>query len=175
MKLGSDFYKGESVDIHVDNEGKFYAEHDNETYAALTRQELLEDLHKAISRAKSANPVEVTVLGLVPTDPIADRTRFGRDAAFKSGDGVVNAKLRGKHGRNWGTFLFVTADKAKTKFQMQGTREATVARRLTEAEIAEYMRLTATFRAAESARDAFIESVQIDPEEALKSKDEKTG
>lgn len=174
MKLGSDFYKGESVDIHVDNDGKFYAEHDGETFTSLTRQGLLDDLHRAIARAKAANPVKVTVLGLVPTDPIADKNRYGANSAFKSGDGVVHASLRGKHGRNWGTFLFVTDDAKKQKFQLQGTREATVARRLDGVEVQEYTVLLAVFREAESALKAFVERVEIDPEQALNTKTEQT-
>lgn len=169
MKLGIDRIGVDQVplEVHVSEGGEFSAEFDEERYTATTRKELLEKLEKAVKAARETNPIDVTVLGLVP---VSDRKGGWSSDPFEAGAGVVQAKLRGKHQREYNAWLMITDD-GKKRFKYSSSRRESIqiARRLNAAEVREYLALREAIRVAETALEDFVGKVQIDPEEALQA------
>lgn len=167
IKLTTDRIGDHRIDIFVDSSGGFSAEFNDQSYSASTRRELLEQLQKAVRKAKQQGLVPVTVLGLVPAKP--NKWNRKPDEPFESGAGVVDAQLRAQHERQHNTFLLITDDK-KTKFQVETWRHrdgVTVARRLTVEEAHLYVALRGAVEVAEQQLKAFTESVAVDPADLL--------
>lgn len=167
MRLTTDTILDEKIEIYVDGSGQFSAEFNDNRYEAATRKELLEQLTKAVKLARQQGTVDVTVLGLIENRDGRGRRIPGEP--FTAGAGVVQAKLRGKHAREHGAWLLVSD--AGDKFQVRGWsgRAGTIARRLTEAEVADYLTLLEAKRVAETALENFVGAVKVDPEEELQN------
>jgi hypothetical protein len=164
MKFATEKVRGEAIDIEVNGAGEFSATYEDQDYTANSKKELIEQLDRAVKKAKTVKAVDVTVLGLVEKTA---RSRWDTER-FEQGDGFVQAKLRSRHERQR-VWLMVTDDKDKTKFAIGNYRsEGTIVRRLTPAECAHYLELCAAVRVAEAALKAFIDEVQIEPAEMLK-------
>lgn len=162
MKLGTETIGEVPIDVDVTPHGEFIAEFDGQTYRASTRIDLLEKLRTAVKKAQRQGVVDVTVLNLKEHDKKGGTFLD----AFDTGDGFVHAKLRSKHEREHSTWLLVS--ESKKKFKVSSYDKRIIARRLTAQEGEEYWTLVMALRAAESALRAFTDSVEIDPDEALK-------
>jgi hypothetical protein len=164
MKLTTEKIGNEQVEIHVSPSGDFMAELNDQSFRASTRDELISKLQAVAKKAAQRGVVDVTVLGLVEQD--GSKMSHSLDP-FSTGDGFVHAKLRAKAEREHSTFLLIS--ESKKKFKVSGYDRRIIARRLTVQEEEEYTALVATVRAAEQQLKAWIELVQIDPEEAMKA------
>lgn len=164
MKLITASLGNAKIEIHVDQNGTFSAEFEDQHFTAKTQAELLEILKRVVKKAERQGSVDVSVIGIVP----ATKT-YGSREPFQKGDGVVDAKLRGAHERQSHCFLLVTDDKAKQRFQAgrYSSGDGTICRRLNLAETTEYLRLCEAHRVAETALEDFIGAAKIDPEQAL--------
>lgn len=172
VKVGTEKFSNGAVaiDINVDARGMFCAEFNDQEYREDTRAKLIAILTRVIKAAAQQGTVEVTVLGLVAREGKYDRD----EGPFTSGDGVVHARLRGKHERQHNCWLLISDD--GKKFQVSGgyssaswLRDGQITRRLTPDEVAEYLRLKSASTAARKAHEAFIEAVQINPADAWKA------
>jgi len=161
MKVTTDQILTEKIDIHVDNSGQFWAEFNDMRYTADTRMKLLEDLKKAVKAAEGEKAVPVTLINVSKKKEYS----YG-GSAYSQGRGIVHCRVRGKHGREYNTFLFVTDD--GTKFKRSTHDAGDLCRRLSESEIAEYERLTKIIDAAEADFNGWLKGVTISPSEALK-------
>jgi hypothetical protein len=146
------------IDVHVDGSGMFLAEFNDNEYEAASRKELDAKLQKAVKQFRETGVVDVTVIGraVMKRSKSVDR---------ESGE-AVHAKLRSKHERQYNTWLLVTED--GIKFQVSGSYDGTIVRRLTDDEVARYRALIATKTAAERAVQAFVDDVKIEPDTALR-------
>jgi hypothetical protein len=163
-KLTTDTIGTERIDIYVDGSGLFSAEYLDERYSAETRKLLLEKLEKAVKAHQNERAIPVSIVNLVRN---TDRKGWNNDA-FASGRGVIQAKLRGKHQRLFDTWLYATDDDKQQRFsRRQSYRDGTLCRRLTDAEIAEYLALAKQADEAEAVLKEWITERAIDPEEAL--------
>lgn len=156
-----------AIDVTVDGSGIFHAEFNDQEFSSKTRMELVEQLTKAVKVAASQRPVDVTVLGIRPQSKQEAARWGGSSEKFTEGIGAVQAQLRGKHERQSHTWLLQTVDKPVVKFQVSYSRDGQICRRLTAEEIAHYTDLAQQAEAAAAALKAYIESVSLDPEEAL--------
>lgn len=155
----------ERIDVSVTSAGFFEAEWDDVRYSAKTLDELQEQLTRAVKKTRETKAVDVSVLNLIP------KTKKGqfyesRDP-FEEGRGVVHAKLRGKHERE-SAWLLTSDDGKRFKISNYSSGTNDLCRRLTSAEVEEYMRLAQAVDAAEAALDAFRKSVHVHPEDVLK-------
>lgn len=82
------------------------------------------------------------------------------------GAGVVDAKLRAKHERQHGVFLLVAESGQKFQVGSYGS-DPTIARRLTQAEAAQYIALVEAVRVATTALEDFEGNVSINASEEL--------
>lgn len=159
------------IDINVDDNGNFSAEFNDQDFSAKTKADLVEKLTKAVKRADAQGVVDVTVLGLVPLMPGKGSAWRGRGEHFEQGAGFVNAKLRGQHERSYHTYLLVSEAgigyKAGVKFQVSGSREGVICRRIDLQEGLRYMELLEAKRTADTALEDFIGLVKIDVDETL--------
>lgn len=153
----------EPIDVHVDGSGTFIAEFNDQEYEAASRKELDAKLTKAVKVFSETGIVDVTVIGRTVLKRSKSVEREAADA--------VHAKLRSKHERQYNTWLLVTED--GIKFQVSGSYDGTIVRRLTDAEVERYRALVATRIAAERAVQEFIDDVKIHPDEALKQAGKK--
>jgi len=156
--------RGERIVISVSSDGSFNADYDDQTYSELTLKALKEKLDKVVKAAQQAGVVDVTVVGLVPRDK-SKRTHVYDNGPFEQGIGVLQAKLRSKHERQWNCWLLVTDD--GKKFKIQGSREGKICRRLTEEECQLWITLSTRVKEAEVALEQFEDSIAIEPDEAL--------
>jgi hypothetical protein len=161
MKVTTDQVGAQRIDIFVDNSGEFHAEYNEQSYRAETRMLLIKQLEKAVKSAENEKAIPVTIIDMVVS---ADKRDEGK---YESGRGVIQAKLRGKHGREWSTWLFMTDD-GKKKFKLSSHETRKLCRRLTPEEIAEYERLAARVDEAEMLMAEWLATVHVSPEEALK-------
>lgn len=163
MRLSTETIGAHKIEIDVDGHGQFSAEFNDHTFTHKTRLELIDALKVAVKRADAQGVVEVTVIGIAASD-----RKYSSDP-FMSGAGYVHAKLRGKHERQHNTFLLVTDDARfkPTKFKIEGWRNGTITRRLTDVETTEYLRLAESLRVATTALEDFTGAAQIKPEDAL--------
>lgn len=167
MKLGTEHINGERIDVEVSADGLFTAHFNDQSYAAKTRVELIDLLKKAVKKFQQQATVDVTVLGLVPTTTSRAHS-YRPDSPYELGAGVVHAKLRSRHEREYNTYLLVSDDEGKAqKFKVSGSREGCIARRLTLAETIKYLDLREQLRIATTAVEDFVGAVQIDPDHAL--------
>lgn len=171
MKLSTETIGDQKIEIEVEQGGMFVASFNDHDYRASTRVELLDQLKTAVKKAAQQGMVDVSVLGLVPTTN--DDRLYSRTTPYKLGDGVVHAKLRSRHEREYNTYLLVSD--AKQKFKVSGSLEGTIARRLTDPEVAEYLRLREALRVATTAVEDFVGAVKLNPDEALASAAKKGG
>lgn len=155
-KVASFAVGDEEVDIEVDANGRFFAVYDRENFAADTLQELKDRLAKANRKVLDKHAIDVTVVGLVPTETAS---RYGRTEPYEAGIGVINAKYRGKHARTNALLLISegsTAEERK-KFDLSSydsTREyKIICRRISLDETMEYLRLA---KAAEYAHEQLM-------------------
>lgn len=163
MKVTTDTIGKEKIDIHVDSSGHFWAEYEDERYEDETRKALLEKLAKAVKRHESEKAVRVTLVDVQPTT----RKSFSY-GPYEPGRGVLHARLRGKHGREWNAWLFVSED-GKTKFKMASHNGGfTLCPRLSAEQVAEYERLSGAIETAKAAYAEWLKGVEVTPEEALK-------
>lgn len=130
---------------------------------APTRVELLEKLKKAVKAAEIEKAIPVTLVDLVP----ATARGYYSSAPYETGRGIVHAKLRGKHAREWNTWLYMTEDGKKFKFSSQGQH---LCRRLSAGEVAEYERLTAAIDVAEQAYAIWFKEVHVQPDDLLEDR-----
>lgn len=163
MKIATERIGGAEIDIDVSGEGRFSATFNDQEFSGKTLEELRERLKAAVKKAAAQGTVPVSVLGLVP----AQKKSFGfDDGPFTRGAGIVDAKLRSKHEREYNSYLLVSD--SGQKFKVAGSsREPLIARRLTLAEHMEYLKLAEAVRVATTALEDFVGSVKINPDEAL--------
>lgn len=165
MKLGHDIINGRRIEIDIDAAGNFSATFDDQTFSDKTHAGLLEKLKKAIKKAAAQGTVDVTVIGIVKQHD----SRYN-SSPFTAGPGYLQAKLRGPHERSYNTWLLVTDDarySKPVKFQIQGTREGRICRRLTDAECRRYIEIAEARRAAATALEDFEGETSLNLEEAL--------
>lgn len=155
------FPDGTSVPIHVDQAGGFYAEFAEQRYDAQTLLELVNKLGKAVKKFQNQRAVDVSVVDLVYTPG----RRHYSSGEFDQGRGVIHARLRAKHERQYGTWLLESVD--GKRFQVSGSDSGVICRRLTEEEVAEYTRLAEEADRAQQVLLAFKTRVGIDPDQAL--------
>lgn len=155
----------ERISVHVANDGSFWAEFDGQRYEEKTLDELKTKLTKVVKASAQRGTIEVSVLGLVPNEN--KKMSRSLEGPFVEGNGVVQAKLRGKHERQWGVYLLVSDD--GQKFQVGGYRRGSgvIVRRLTDNEIARYVALRATAEAAQHALTEFENSVSENVDDLL--------
>lgn len=173
MKLQDERIGKESIVIEVTQAGRFTATYNDAEYWADTRQALIEQLKKAVKKADGQGVFDVTVLGLVRSTV---RQGFvSGNEPFTSGIGTVDAKLRSKHEKNWNTYLLITdglefsdAKGKEIKFQISGSRNGLICRRLTTGENLEYLNLASALKDAQAALGAFEQRMKLDPDEALR-------
>lgn len=172
MKLGTERVGVHKIDLEVDGTGKFSAEFNDQIFEAQTRKDLLEKLEKAVKKASQQGVVDVTVLGLVP----GKKDKHGRfdDGPFEVGAGVVHAKLRARHEREYNAYLLVSEE--NQKFKVHGfDRGAVIARRLNDAEALRYLELKEAVRMAETDLEDFVGLVKLNPDDALNAARVKGG
>jgi hypothetical protein len=170
MKLTTEKIGDARIDLDVDGHGTFSAEFNDQRYTAKTREELVEQLKKAVKKASQQGAVDVTVLGIVESGK--QRGGYSSDGPFKKGGGFVQAKLRARHERQHNTWLLVTDDDrfASTKFQVGSySHDGDIVRRLTIAEAMEYMKLIEAERVAKTALEDFVGAVKLDVDAALEA------
>jgi hypothetical protein len=156
-KVGSVTVGDDEVDVEVDANGRFFATYDEEHYAADTMQELKDRLKKMSRRALDKHAIDVTVVGIVPTE---EKSKWGRSEPFEGGIGVVNAKYRGKHERTRELLLISEGPRAeeRKKFSLGGgyggqKEHNVICRRISLDETMEYIRLA---KAAEFAHEQLL-------------------
>jgi hypothetical protein len=165
MKLTTAKIGSVSIDIEVNAGGTFTANYNDNDYEAKTSDELYEKLRAAVKKAQQQGTVDVSVLGLVPTEK---KSPFGRTEPYQQGIGVVHAKLRAKHERHYQTHLLVSEE--KKNFQVNGyDRSGIVTRRLSQTDVDYYVALREKVKAAEQELQTFVDSVKIDPDKALEA------
>src|SRR5688572_19126740 len=168
MKLATEKFGDERIDLEVDGNGKNFARWNDQDFTAATLKELREDLTKAAKRARKQKPIDVTVLGLVPE---TSRSNYGRNEPFKQGGGYVQAKLRAEHATRGGVFLMISDDDRfkNERFELGGyqMREADICRRLSLSELVEYEQILEAKRKAETALEDFIGARTIDAKAEL--------
>lgn len=168
MKLTTEKIGDHRIDIEVDGNGGFFADFNDQSYSAKTLEELKATLTKAVKRATQQAAVPVTVLGIIETTA---RSSYSSDGPFREGAGFVHAKLRAKHERQYNTYLLVTDDDRMStqKFQIYGSSNGTICRRLTLAEVTRYMELAEAKRLAVVALEDFIGEAKVKPETVLEA------
>jgi hypothetical protein len=167
-KLLDETIGGDSISITVDNTGVFRATYDEEEYSAKTLEELRALLKRAEAKRAGRQAIEVTVIDLVPADKAQSRN-YAPDP-FEEGRGVVHALLRKRHERQ-SAYLLTSVGGVKFQIRSYGTGSKGICRRLTDAEVAEYLRLGAAVDEAKAAFEAFREQALIDPDEVLGRKE----
>lgn len=150
------------ITVSVNDAGYFQAVYDEETYSALTLQEVKDKVLKAYRDLNEKVSRPVTLIGLVPNNGKA--SRWGRSDPYVDGIGTVRATLRGKHS---GRSEWLFTDEDGKKFSVYATREH-VCRRLTIAEEMEYTRLSMQKERIEQELKDFLKDKWVDPVELLK-------
>lgn len=167
VKLKTETIADQEIDFMVEQSGKFSATVGEVEYYGATLEELREKVTKAAKRLRDTEAVPVTVLNMIPRNK-SERPVFYDDGPFVDGIGVVHAMLRGKNERG-GYWLLAEGEKGKgAKFKLSCYREAkNISRRLTAEEVEQYTQLATAVAHAEAALESFMQSVAIDPAEAL--------
>lgn len=166
MKLTTEKIGAENIDIEVNQSGEFHAEFNEEKFRATTQAELIEQLRRAVKKAKAVKPVDVTVLRLRERTTRKDWDNEIFETTEEGTLGVVDAKLRGYNERN---HVFLLVDDKKQKFQLGGYKngDAVIVRRLTAAEKRDYAVLVEAERVALTGLEDFIGLVKIDAKKTL--------
>jgi hypothetical protein len=165
ITIGREKIGGTFVDIEVESGGRFTAALEGEEYQADTKAGLVEILRKAAKRQQKRTPVEITLLDYdhawqqIPTyqRKRVDETRLNPEEP--EAGYVTHAQLRGQNPRTRALLLTIGTEKVPLDYSYHSTP---IARRLSEAEVAEFQRLKAAIRDAEAAYAAWEAGVRFD-------------
>lgn len=145
--------------------GTFRAQFDEQTFESKTREDLAAQLERQAKKQRERKAVDVTVLNLIPNTE--SNRRYTYDSGpYQTGRGAVQAKFRGHHSRS--SKWLLRSDEGKAfdwSGYNRGSDQATLCRRLTDDEIEQYLELAKAADAAESALEAWLQGVRVDPEE----------
>lgn len=156
-KLKTITIDGRAFSIEVDNDGRFHAEHDGDALAADTLAEIEKKLRARCRRAKVRLSLPVSVAGVV----IQQKDRYGRVSGRRiDGIGTMHATITGLHAQN-SDVLLEYPDGEKERRGRWG-EAGFLTQRLSNAQIAEYVRLATADRDAHDALEAWKKKHAID-------------
>ena len=164
MAKVTDIYLGkDEIAIHVDSDGRFHAEYEEEHVYGDTLPNLKDELQKRFKKTQTRSPIDVSIVGKI-VDPAPSRYS-GRGDRYISGIGVVNAVLRGQNSRlrDW---LLTSED--NYKFSLGGSDgRRIICRRLSSDESLEYIRLARAIEFAKEQLESWTAERRIDPKVVL--------
>lgn len=145
-------HKGIDIDLNGDT-GLFTADIDGEHYHAPSRQELIAQIDKALTRNGEATPIPITLVDVV-------QSRYSHHAdPYQTGRGIAHIQFRRQHAHRYNTYLCLSDDGSK-KFNIDGVT-GQMCHRLTDAEIGEYLNLTTAVDQAAAVYKAWLARVKF--------------
>jgi hypothetical protein len=153
---------GRKFDVELDGDGHFSALDDGDLVKAETFSALQEKLRTRRRRQKVRLSLPITLLGVTQApDPAVVKHSWQRTPMLREAPETVDATVTGLHAQNR-DLLVVMADGTKDRMDGNGYgREGIIARRLTAAEKATYVRLATAADAADAALKTFVDGVKI--------------
>lgn len=166
-KISTETIAGHRIDVEVNSGGKFEMEYDDQEFTGDTKAEVVEKVKKAISRAKRQPAIDVTILER-SRNPQTSWQRT-RKSEVDETIALVDATLRGINPRTRQLLITWTDGEKEQLYYDQ-----VIARRLTDDEKAEYLRLRVAIKDAAQAYETWKEGVIIKPRDHFNpDKDDK--
>lgn len=147
---------GREITIHYAN-GKFRATVEGHEYTAESEKALIDKLRASLRTAKARLKLPITIINVVPK-----KSQWGHQSSWGIGIGTRHAIITGLHAQNNDLLI---EDEAGTKERKRGhswSSDGLVCRRMTPAQIDEYVALAQAAESTKKALDAFEERYKIE-------------